>query len=78
MSELNKLRLEGKKLIVSVRDDGGIIPGPNTNKLMSFMGFLVKFHVPITYAKWKEVDKQLKDHLWEELNVRNFVISITY
>src|SRR3954471_21294967 len=48
--------------------------GPNSAKLTSYIGTLVRMHIPVSIATWKSKTKNLeleekKQAIWEELQV---------
>lgn len=43
--------------------------GSGSVTLSSFLGVLVREHVPVLYNRWDKVDVQTKDTLWEEIQV---------
>lgn len=50
--------------------------GSGSVTLSSFLGVLVREHVPVLYNRWDKVDAQTKDTLWEEIQV--YVHEIVY
>src|SRR3954468_4737225 len=70
------------KGIVRHRDQGLVYPldwnsdkqavGPNSAKLTSYIGTLVRMHIPVSTPKWTLKSKALdekKDAIWKELQV---------
>jgi len=70
------------KGIVRHRDQGLVYPldwnsdkqaiGPNSAKLTSYIGTLVRMHIPVSTPKWTLKSKALdekKDAIWDELQV---------
>ena len=44
--------------------------GPNAAKFKSYIGTLVRLHIPITVKTWKNKDlKEGKDKIWSEIKV---------
>ena len=43
--------------------------GPNSVKLSSLLGVLAREMVPINYSDWRKVSDQLKEDLWNIINV---------
>lgn len=53
--------------------------GPNAAKLTSYLGTLVRMHIPISVPKWNmrcEVLQDKKDMIWAELKVSYMVVVI--
>ncbi|CAE5959401.1 unnamed protein product [Arabidopsis arenosa] len=44
--------------------------GPGSVTLSSFVGAIVREHVPVTLDDWRKLDSQTKDTLWEEIQGR--------
>ncbi|CAL9238612.1 unnamed protein product, partial [Arabidopsis halleri] len=44
--------------------------GPGSVTLSSFLGAIVREHVPVTLDDWRKLDSQTKDTLWEEIQGR--------
>lgn len=43
--------------------------GPSKSSYQSYLGVLVRDKVDITYACWKGVPKEVKDRIWDSVNV---------
>lgn len=43
--------------------------GPGSVTLSSFLGPLVREHVPVTLTNWKKLDALTRDTMWEEIQV---------
>ena len=43
--------------------------GPTSMKLSSLLGVLTREMVPINYSDWRKVSDQLKEDLWNIINV---------
>ncbi|KAA0045609.1 uncharacterized protein E6C27_scaffold243G001190 [Cucumis melo var. makuwa] len=51
MKEITRARSKGQRLVIEFNELGQAI-GQNATKLKSFIGTIVRFHVPITYSGW--------------------------
>lgn len=47
--------------------------GKGSVKLSSYVGTLVREHVPVTIDNWKNVSNELKAVLWKSVQVRSFL-----
>lgn len=56
------------KIMVTFNDIGEHI-GPGSVTLSSFLGPLVREHVPVTLADWRNLDAATKATMWEEIQV---------
>ena len=63
-----KNRSKGVKLPVKYNLDG-IFIGESAVHLTSYLGVLARTMVPIRYKTWHVVPKQLKDKLWNSIEV---------
>lgn len=63
-----KNRSKGVKLLVKYNLDG-IFIGESVVHLTSYLGVLARTMVPIRYETWHVVPKQLKDKLWDSIEV---------
>ena len=63
-----KNRSKGVKLSVKYNLDG-IFIGESAVHLTSYLGVLARTMVPIRYKTWHVVPKQLKDKLWDSIEV---------
>ena len=68
MKEITRARSEGQKLVIQYNELGQAI-GQNATKLKSFIGTTVRFHVPIIYSDWPTVPKEIKDKIFELIEV---------
>ena len=57
-----------EKVAVTFTDFGDHI-GPGTITLSSFLGPLVREHVPVTLSDWRKLDAAIKATMWEEIQV---------
>ena len=57
-----------EKIMVTFNDFGDHI-GPGSVTLSSFLGPLVREHVPVTLADWRNLDAATKATMWEEIQV---------
>ncbi|KAL0536464.1 hypothetical protein IC582_025413 [Cucumis melo] len=73
MKEITCARSEGQKLVIQYNELGQAI-GQNTTKLKSFLGTIVRFHVPIIYSDWPTVPKKINDKIFELIEV-GFVVD---
>ena len=68
MKEITRVSSESRKLVVDYNKLGQLI-GQNAMKLKSFIGTTVRFHVPITYPSWNAVPKEMKNTIFELIEV---------
>ena len=54
-------------------DSKGRPIGEEAAELQSYVGLLAREKVKITYDSWKKVPGDVKDHIWEAVNV-SFII----
>ncbi|KAL0540314.1 hypothetical protein IC582_024549 [Cucumis melo] len=64
MSEITRVSCDGHKRVVEYNELGQPI-GESATKLKSFIGTTVRVHVPISYQSWKDVPTELKDKIYE-------------
>ncbi|XP_050939316.1 uncharacterized protein LOC127148927 [Cucumis melo] len=64
MSEITRVSCDGHKRVVEYNEPGQPI-GESATKLKSFIGTIVRVHVPISYQFWKDVPTELKDKIYE-------------
>lgn len=71
-ANINRLK---KKLEICTNERNQLI-GPNIVKLVSLLCVLSREMVPITHSDWRKVSNQLKEDLWDIINVifRNLYI----
>ena len=70
-SMLIKNRSKGINLSIKYNLDG-IFIGESTVHLTSYLGVLARTTMPITYKTWHVVPKELKDKLWDCIEVTLF------
>lgn len=68
MLTIQKYKKMGKKLVVLYNRKGEPM-GKAAKKLASYTGVMARTTVPIRYESWPEVDKELKDIIWREVEV---------
>ena len=68
---------KGIKLQVKYNLDG-IFIGESTVHLTSYLGVLARTMVPIRYQTWHVVPKQLKDKLWDSIEVTHSYLHHLY
>ena len=64
-------RNRGIKLVIKYNADG-IYVGESSVHLTSYLGVLARTMVPIRYNTWRDVPEQLKDKLWDSIEVTFF------
>ena len=77
MKDITHFSSEGWKMIIQYNELGQPIR-PNATKLKSFIGRTVRFHVPITYSTWHAVPKEMKEKIYELIEVKILLIECTY
>ena len=70
-------RTKGIKKDVTFNQHGQPI-GETAKKMQSYIGVLVREKVKITYDNWKEVPNDVKDSIWEAVNVSIFHVYIMF
>lgn len=68
MSEILCISSNGHRQVIEYNEFGQLI-GESVTKLKSFIRTAMRFHVPITYQSWKDVAKDLKDKIYEQIEV---------
>ena len=63
-----KIRSKGIKLVVEYNVDG-VYVGQAAVHLTSYLGVLARTMVPIRYRTWHHVPKQLKNKLWDSIEL---------
>ena len=63
-----KNRRKEIKLLVKYNQDG-ICVGDTSVHLISYLGVLARTMVPIRYKDWQDVPIQLKENLWDSIEV---------
>ena len=76
-SMITKNRSKGIKLQVKYNLDG-IFIGESAVHLTSYLGVLAHTMVPIRYQTWHVVPKQLKDKLWDSIEVTHSYLHHLY
>lgn len=71
---LQKRRCEGIRNSVSFNTLGQPY-GPVAAEMQSYIGMLARTEVKITYKTWKQVPKNVKDAIWEHVNVSTHFLS---
>ncbi|KAL6319056.1 hypothetical protein AAG906_001529 [Vitis piasezkii] len=61
-------RNRGIKLVIKYNADG-IYVGESSVHLTSYLGVLARTMVPIRYNTWRDVPEQLKDKLWDSIEI---------
>lgn len=67
-TRMKDLAKSSEKKIVEVNSSGQPI-GSNSSKMQSYTGNLVRCEVPITIDDWSHVPKDLKEKIWECIQV---------
>lgn len=79
MDSISRLRNKGIILKVEFNNRGQPI-GENAVKMQSSLGQIVREKVPITYNTWKHVPIDIKERVWEAVNVNindhTFILQI--
>ena len=52
--------------------------GPNSAKLTSYIGTLVRMRIPITTTSWKKGELDAKERIWTEIKVSYMVVVICF
>lgn len=52
--------------------------GKVATELQSYIGVLARTKIPITFAKWKKVDNEYKNKIWEEIEVSIHLIMLFF
>ena len=68
MKEGRSKKKDGEKRLVIFNEDGVPI-GDSGHKFTSFIGSTVHHHIPITYKKWPDVPRELKEKLFNIVEV---------
>ena len=66
----------GKKFKVTYNSSGNP-NGPERHTLQSYIGMLARTMVPININSWPEVDSDLKDRIWEDIQVMLHTSSVS-
>lgn len=69
MNEVILKKARGKKIKVSCTPHG-TPNGPTRQILQSYIGTLARTMVPINVSSWPNVDKDLKESIWEDVEVK--------
>ena len=76
-TQMNKLvvqRIHGVKQSVKFNEYGQPV-GEKASELQSFIGVLAREKVNINYNSWKQVPNEVKNMIWESVNVSNMILS---
>lgn len=68
MHEITRACSEGHRRVVQYNENGQPF-GCNAVKMKSFIGTSVRSHVPITYNSWKAVPLEIKEKIWDLIQV---------
>ncbi|XP_057415079.1 uncharacterized protein LOC130709958 isoform X2 [Lotus japonicus] len=68
MKEVRRATSQGIKFEVGWDPDGVPID-PNKQKIVSYIGYLARTDVPITCNWWPNVDDEIKNQIWEKVEV---------
>ncbi|KAA0051774.1 uncharacterized protein E5676_scaffold609G001390 [Cucumis melo var. makuwa] len=68
MSEITWISCDGHKRVIEYNELDQSI-GESATKLKSFIGTTVRVHVPISYQSWKDVPTELKDKIYEPIEM---------
>ncbi|KAL5547332.1 hypothetical protein UlMin_007019, partial [Ulmus minor] len=68
MPRVLKKRLLGERVKVVFNSRGQPV-GENGVELQSYIGVLARQTIPLTFREWREVPKELKEKIWEEIQV---------
>ena len=68
-SMIIKNRSKGVKLVIKYNPDGFYV-GQVSMHLTSFLGVLARTMVPIRYNSWRDVPIQVKNNLWDTIEVK--------
>lgn len=69
MHRITRLQQDGGKIVLEFDNKGNAL-GREGDDLQSYIGTLVRKHIPINITTWKNVPKLLKDKIWAEITVR--------
>ena len=74
MNKLVVQRVQGVKQSVKFNEYGQPV-GQKASELQSFIGVLAREKVNINYHSWKQVPNEVKNMIWESVNVSNMKLS---
>jgi hypothetical protein len=69
MRKLTKVRQTGIKIKIQFNQTTWNCFGPDAKTFRSYVGFLARSYCSILKDEWKEIDKDTRDKLWEDLQV---------
>ncbi|KAE8649224.1 hypothetical protein Csa_014966 [Cucumis sativus] len=75
MPELLHIRNSGERKTIEYNDRGQPV-GENAKKMQSFIGVCVRQQIPLTYNSWKEVPQELKDTIFDCIQM-SFVVDLS-
>lgn len=73
MHRLARLRNNGERLTIVYNNQGQAV-GDNANQMQSYIGVCVRQQIPITYENWKDVPKEMKDKIFDCIEVKSLLI----
>ena len=59
-------------------DPDGVPINPNKHKFVGYIGYLAREKGPITLSSWPDYDDDLKQQIWEEVEVRYILLLLVY
>jgi hypothetical protein len=74
LTKLTKERAKGVPPQTVTFNEAGQITGPP--RFQTYLGCQARTHIPITIEDWGKVDKKVKEDIWEEANVSEFLVLI--
>lgn len=74
LHEITRACSEGHKRVVQYNENGQQF-GCNAIKMKSFIGMSVRSHVPIIYNSWKVVSFEIKEKIWDLIQVYTWAID---
>ena len=77
MKYITRFSSEGRKIVIQYSELDQPI-GPNATNLKSFIGTTVRFHVPFTYSIWHAIPKEMKEKIYELIEVKILLIECMY
>ena len=69
-----KNRRKGIKLLIKYNQDG-IFVGDTSVHLTIYLGVLARTMVPVRYKDWRDVPIQLKEKLWDSIEVPIYTLK---
>lgn len=78
MHEITRVSSEGRRRVVQYNDEGQPF-GENADKMKSFLGTTVRYHVPINYKNWYMVPSEIKCKIYDMVQVLHYLtMHMTY